>query len=92
MDRVFRTAGEWALASDGHQWMLMRRTKRHGAEAWNPVSFVRSTRSILERCAREKGVDACTSLKLLEGLPDTFDEWEMHHTAPNGPRPPSKSP
>jgi hypothetical protein len=38
-DRVFRTAGDWALVSDGVQWILQRRY----AESWRNVSFVRST-------------------------------------------------
>jgi hypothetical protein len=74
MDRVFATAGDWALASDGIQWMLMR----HQGKQWRPLSFVRSTRDILERCMREKGVDTDTATELLAGLPDTFDEWKLN--------------
>jgi hypothetical protein len=81
-DRVFATAGDWALASDGIQWMLMRHRK--GPHPWYPVSFVRSTRDILARCMREKGVELVTADLLLAGLPDTFDEWKsLHH----GPQP-----
>jgi hypothetical protein len=80
MDRVFATAGDWALASDGVQWMLMRRFQRKGKEAWNPVSFVRSDvrsdRDILARCMREKGLEPGTAAQLLSGLPDTFEQWK----------------
>jgi hypothetical protein len=89
-DRIFATAGDWALASDGVQWMLMRR--RGGKlQGWYPVSFVRSTRDILARCMREKGVEPDTAAQLLSGLPDTFDQWKALQTAsvapPNGPEP-----
>jgi hypothetical protein len=76
-DRVFAMAGDWALASDGIQWMLMRR-RTNTFTGWSPVSFVRSTRDILARCMAEKGVDKATSIILLSGLPDTFDEWKTN--------------
>ena len=77
-DRVFATAGNWALASDGIQWMLMRRR----SSGWKPVSFVRSTRDILARCMREKGVGADQIEQLLSGLPDTFDQWKAAQSIP----------
>jgi hypothetical protein len=43
---------------------------------WQPVSFVRSTKEVLARCMREKGVGAETACFLLFGLPNTFDEWK----------------
>ena len=78
-DRVFATAGDWALASDGIQWMLVRRHVRKRGDTWDPVSFVRSTKDILARCMREKGVEPGTADLLLAGLPDTFDQWEALH-------------
>lgn len=78
MDRVFKQTGDWALASDGVQWMLMRRrSKERGG--WHGVSFVRSSRDILTRCMREKGVELDTAVILLEGLPDTFEAWKTLH-------------
>ena len=76
-DRVFVTEGDWALGSDGIQWMLMKRHRRPSGPYWQGVSFVRSTRYILARCMREKGVGASTAEKLLSGLPDTFDQWKL---------------
>jgi hypothetical protein len=74
-ERVFVVAGDWAVASDGIQWMLMRRrSQRLGG--WHGVSFVRSTRDILARCMREKGVDDDTARLLLSELPDSFDQWK----------------
>jgi hypothetical protein len=79
-DRVFATVGEWAVGADDLQWMLMRHRGGSGGKSaknpWRPVSFVRSTKDILARCMREKGVDADTASLLLSGLPDTFDQWK----------------
>jgi hypothetical protein len=80
-DRVFAIEGEWALASDGIQWMLMRRKTRKSGPFWQPVSFVRSTKDILARCMREKGVGAATVSLLLAGLPDSFEQWKSLQVA-----------
>ena len=69
-DRVVASSGDWAVASDGVQWMLMRRRTRPAGSYWQPVSFVRSTKDILARCMREKGVGAETARLLLEALPE----------------------
>jgi hypothetical protein len=72
-DRQFRVEGEWALASDGLQWVLQYSTT---GKQWKAISFVRSTKDILARCMREKGCEPLIAEKLLSGLPDTFDEWK----------------
>jgi hypothetical protein len=72
-DRILATSGDWAVASDGVQWMLMRRHPRKSGDTWDSVSFVRSTKDILARCMREKGVEPGTAVILLSGLPDTFN-------------------
>jgi hypothetical protein len=69
-DRILATSGDWAVASDGVQWILQR---RQPGGHWRAVSFVRSERSILARCMREKGCEAPTADILLSGLPDTFN-------------------
>jgi hypothetical protein len=74
-DRQFVTAGEWALASDGFQWVLQHRRQKNAETSWRPVSFVRSTRDILARCMREKGVLAEDADWILAGLPPTCDGW-----------------
>lgn len=66
-DKIFRVSGDWSLASDPLQWILMRKT--------HPVSFVRSTKEILARCMRDKGTPPEDAQRLLDGLPATFDEW-----------------
>src|SRR6476660_2148249 len=79
-DRVFATSGDWALASDDVQWMLMRR-RPNSYSGWKPISFVRSTKDILARCMREKGVGADQIAQLLSGLPDTYDQWKIAHVS-----------
>jgi hypothetical protein len=83
-DRVFAFDGDWAVGSDGLQWILMRRETRKAGPFWNPVSFVRSDRDILARCMREKGVGEATARLLLAGLPDTFDQWKLSQSALEG--------
>jgi hypothetical protein len=79
-DRIFATSGDWALASDGMQWILMR----HRGGQWRALSFVRSDKEILARCMREKGVEAAHSAQLLSGLPESFDEWKAAQAASQG--------
>lgn len=71
-DRIFASSGDWAVAADGLQWILMR----HSGSQWRPVSFVRSTKDILARCMREKGTEPAPADLLLSGLPETFDVWK----------------
>jgi len=77
-DRQFAVSGDWALATDGLQWILQRRHARRRAATWDPVSFVRSTKSILVRCMREKGVPAEDARALFDPLPDCFDDWAQN--------------
>jgi hypothetical protein len=74
-DRQFATSGDWAVAADQLQWILQRRYVSKGNPAWRPVSFVSSTKDILARCCREKGVPPEDARRLLDGLPSTFKEW-----------------
>jgi hypothetical protein len=74
-ERIFASSGDWALGSDDTQWILYRRrSKERGG--WIGVSFVRTERSILARCMREKGCLEDDRAVLLKGLPSTFDEWK----------------
>jgi hypothetical protein len=78
--RVFAAyAGDWAVGADDVQWILYRRhSQRLGG--WTGVSFVRSTRDIIARYMREKGIDEDTACLLLSGLPDTFDQYKTHQS------------
>jgi len=83
-DRIFAETSHWALASDGTQWILLRHRMDRGEPSWRAVAFVRSTRDVLARCMREKGVGAAASEFLLTELPDTFDTWKTRHAASQG--------
>ena len=76
LDNKFVTAHDWALASDGMQWILLHNHRQDGTGRWQAVSFVHSTRDILARCMREKGCPAEDARQLLKGLPLTFNEWQ----------------
>src|SRR5262245_40782210 len=67
-ERQFAVSGDWALGADSLQWILYRRASKRTGQ-WQAVSFVASTRVILERCMREKGCPAACQLILLAGLP-----------------------
>ena len=73
-ERQFAISGNWALGADRLQWILYR-CHRRGTGKWDAVSFVASTRVILERCMREKGCPATDRAVLLADLPPTFDQW-----------------
>lgn len=75
LDNRFVTAHDWALASDGMQWILLHNHRQDGTGRWQAVSFVHSTRDILARCIREKGCRPGNARHLLKGLPLTFNEW-----------------
>jgi hypothetical protein len=74
-DRQLAISGNWAIATDGVQWILQRRKdidRRNGRVVWRAVSFVRSTKDILARCMREKGCpqnDAQSLLQLVASDP-----------------------
>lgn len=76
MERQFAVSGNWAVGADDLQWILYRRLRKNGELGWRAVSFVRSKRSILERCMHEKGCLEDDRAILLAGLPPTFDQWK----------------
>ena len=80
-ERQFAVSGDWALGADSLQWILYRRASK-AKGGWHAVSFVASTRAVLERCMREKGCDKVSARNLLAGLPDTFDAWKATRTPP----------
>ncbi len=63
-ERIFLRLGEnGGQGADDHQWILYGRASRKIPRApwqgfdWNAVSLVRSTKTVLERIIREKGLD-----------------------------------
>jgi hypothetical protein len=67
-------AGNWAIADDGHQWIVRQRR----GDQWQAVSFVRSTKEVLARCLHEAGATSAEVIALLDPLPD------RHKTCPDG--------
>src|SRR5215472_2783016 len=81
-ERQFAFSNDWAIGADSLQWILYkRRSKARGG--WYGVSFVASTRTILERCMREKGCSELDRAVLLAGLPATFDDWRKSLQTPS---------
>jgi hypothetical protein len=70
MENLIITSSNWALASDGIQWILQRRYGRQ----LRAIAFVHTSRDILARVMNDKGVASDTASALLETLPPTF-EW-----------------
>jgi hypothetical protein len=69
-ERIFLRLGEnGGLGADDHQWILYR-----GESA---VSFVRSSKAVLVRCVREKGIElSAEGLAGLDALADGFAAWK----------------
>jgi hypothetical protein len=64
------------LASDGLQWVLQRRKGKQ----WEGVKFIRSTKAHLADRMRQM-MPAEDADRLLDGLPETFDEWRLANEA-----------
>src|SRR5262249_13113857 len=90
-ERQFAVSGDWALGADSLQWILYRRASKRTGQ-WQAVSFVASTRVILERCMREKGCPAACQLILLAGLPPTFHQGRETRQKPLPPGPADPKP
>jgi hypothetical protein len=77
-DSELVASGAWRVTCDGIQWIMQRRKgidKRTGQEVWAHVSFVSSTKAILARCMREKGVPVEDAQGLLAGLAEAFGAY-----------------
>src|ERR1700746_2568008 len=85
-ERQVVVSGDWAVGADSFQWILYRRSSKRTGQ-WQPISFVGSTRAILERCMREKGCPAGCQGILLAGLLPTFDQWRKTRQTPSPPVP-----
>jgi hypothetical protein len=67
-ERQIASAGAWAIASDGIQWIV----RRYRGNRWRSLKFVRTTKTVLARCLREAGASVVDIDALLDGLPDEF--------------------
>ena len=65
---ILISSGKWAVSRDAAQWTLLHRD----GSKWNPQSFVSSSRDILARVMRERGVPETDRDALLSALPERF--------------------
>jgi hypothetical protein len=70
-DIQIRIVDRWALASDGGQWVV----QKQAGDSWVALKFIRSTKDTLEWSMGRAGVPCHIREQLIEGLPETFDEW-----------------
>lgn len=70
--RVLTKTKGWIIGTDGVQWMLCRAYKAKGRQYYSPLIFIRTTKAILIRCMRERGMSTTLVVKLTAGLPDAF--------------------
>ncbi len=82
-DRVFLRLGEgWALGYDQNQWIVMRSKSDRSkpGQGWRAIAFVGSTRAVLMRVLREKGIEIAPDARVaVDSLPETFLEWLAAH-------------
>lgn len=73
-DNLFRISGDWALGADEVQWIVCQRHRRKGSDTWDGIKFIRSTKEHLAYRLTQLAPPN-DARRLLDGLPDTFDEW-----------------
>ena len=62
----------WALATDGLQWILQR---KQGSK-WRGVSFIASSKAVLRRVLREKGVTPTQEAnRAVDALLESYSAW-----------------
>ena len=60
----------------------MRAQKRREHAYWQPLAFVGSTKRVLRRVLREKGIHPTPeAAEYLDAMPDTFKIWHECYTA-----------
>jgi hypothetical protein len=78
---LFDLAPGWALGADSNQWMLLRVRKRRDETYHQAISFIGSTKTVLLRVLREKGVQpAPEAHALLQALPEKFRDFNREGT------------
>ena len=95
-ERIFLRLGDrLALGADPLQWILYKSKAKAGSPSlepkhWIAISFVHSTKHILERCIRESGLRDATAASALESLhsPSTrgkpLEPLRRHYPLPRG--------
>jgi hypothetical protein len=89
MTLLFSLAPGWAIGADDRQWILLRRRKRQDEAYWQSISYVASTKAILLRILRDKGIQLTSdALVNIGALPDQFGDYRL----PNSDIPKTKQP
>jgi hypothetical protein len=74
---MFDLAPGWALGADNVQWIIMRLENRQAGDrrsAWKPVSFISTTREVLERVICERGITVTPMARAkVAALPVAFE-------------------
>ena len=72
---VMQLGSRVALGADDNQWLLLTAAGKAGR--WKAVGFVRSSKQIVLRLIRERGLELSEEGgAALEALPETFTEWQ----------------
>ena len=81
-DRIFLDLCDgWALGYDPNQWIVLRARKRQDQTYWNPEAFIGSTKRVLRRVLREKGVQPTPEADgYLDAMPESFLDWYRLHS------------
>jgi hypothetical protein len=90
-DRIFLRLGcRAALGADDLQWILYTSkfadTPDLSPRFWRAVSYVRSSKMVLERCIRDKGLEfTAAGSEALARLNCTFDAWKVAQNPSSAP-------
>lgn len=89
-EHIFHLSRGWAVFADDQQWVLSRSSRAVpegnialAGERWRQLSYIGTTKRILERCIREKGAEVDKQGRRdLDELPATFSEWRLGRRLP----------
>jgi hypothetical protein len=73
-ESLFRISGDWALGADEVQWIIYRRHRQKDRDTWDGIKFIRSTKQHLAYRLTLLA-PANDARRLLDGLPETFNDW-----------------
>jgi len=79
---VIRLSADWAILTDGLQWIVAKATGSGTRRRWKPLAYIASTKAALERVLREEGACIDTDgARAFSGLPETYREWRRDLSA-----------
>ncbi len=80
---IIQLSEKWAILADRNQWVLAKLEKyraqgdlRHPAVRWRGISFIGSSKTVLHRVVREKGIKVDPeAARVIETWPERFLDW-----------------